>query len=68
MARPRTKKSKTPFGNLGLDEDNESKLKLLLKIRDTSLQRLKRLLLKQWIKDNEPYLKTYYESLNKPAK
>ena len=57
MARKRKKNSTYPFSGLGLEKEEEEKLIKLLKIKDSSATRLKRALVRQWIKDNEHLIK-----------
>lgn len=54
MSRTRKKGSTYPFGGLGLEPDQEVKLKKLLKKEDTSIRRLCRYLVAQWITEKAP--------------
>jgi hypothetical protein len=50
VSRPRNKESTNSFGGLGLDQKEEKALLSLLKDKDISLQKVKRYLIREWIK------------------
>ena len=57
MARKKSKNSKYPFAGLGLDKEEEVKLKALLKLKEMSVKGLSRYLIKKWMVENEGLLK-----------
>lgn len=59
MARKKSKTSKYPFAGLGLAQDEEEKLKILLKIREQSAKALTRYLIRKFIAENEGLITTY---------
>lgn len=51
MARPKNKKSKGTFNNIGLTPDEDDKLVKLLDEKDISYRQLQRALTRQWINE-----------------
>lgn len=57
MARTRSKNSSIPFGGLGLDKEEEKQLQKLLEDKSMSLAKLKRKLVRDWMKDQKDVVK-----------
>lgn len=53
MARIRNDRSQIPFGGLGLEKHEEVTLQRLLKKKEYSLAKLKRYLIREWMKQQQ---------------
>lgn len=58
MARTKNKSSKIPFDGLGLEPAEETELKRLLKVKDISMNQLKRALVRTWMEEQGVKLKS----------
>lgn len=52
VGRPRAKNSKVPLFGLGLDKREEEELQAILKAKERSYKAIARMLIRDWIKEN----------------